>query len=208
MVFKTTAPHVWGEPLVSGRIASGVMAHATSRGEPGPGGSLSLRAADLKSPSPLFTEITLTSLIESSTLDMRLRHIHNWRHNETQLRRLLFRGSGKDFYGRDGPCREAFTDILRELSREDVQQRLMDSEIHHRRPALAGAIVAIEELRSVRAVLESGDTNFGKRFRQAVGVAVRIVMEGRGWLKTGQKWSVGVGEFFSKAEHYVRHPRI
>jgi hypothetical protein len=80
---------------------------------------------------------------------------------------------------------------------------MVDSEVHHHRPALSGVVVAIENLPAVREVLGSTDINFAKRFRQAVGVAVRVVMEWLGWQKTGEKWSVGVGEFFSKAEHYV-----
>ena len=36
------------------------------------------------------------------------------------------------------------------------------------------------------------ETQRSKRLRQAIGVVVRIIMESRGWQKTGRKGSLGV----------------
>jgi hypothetical protein len=69
--------------------------------------------------------------------------------------------------------------------------------------ALAGVLVELEQLPAVAKVLQ-GDAKTAKRFRQATGAAVRIIMEGRGWRKTGKKGAVGVGKHFTRAERYVR----
>jgi hypothetical protein len=50
----------------------------------------------------------------------------------------------------------------------------------------------LEALPSIDHFLASGPSTRAKRLRQAVGVAVRIVMEQRGWMKTGKKGSLGV----------------
>lgn len=97
----------------------------------------------------------------------------------------------------------ALGDTLEVLSDSAAQRSMEESEELHERPALAAAVKRIEGLPSVQKVMKD-DGNFAKRFRQATGAAARIIMEGRGWKKTGRKGSVGVGEFFNKAEHYVR----
>lgn len=96
----------------------------------------------------------------------------------------------------------ALSNILAILSNPDVQRRLEDAERCHERPALAGAVKEIEADREARRVLCAKDPTRANRLRQATGAAVRIIMEGRGWKKTGRKGSVGVGEYFNKAERY------
>jgi hypothetical protein len=98
----------------------------------------------------------------------------------------------------------ALREVLAILSDSDCQRRMEESEPHHMRPALAGVVVAIEARSEVAKIMKSADKNFAKRFRQATGAAARIVMEGRGWKKTGRKGAVGVGDYFNRAEHYVR----
>jgi hypothetical protein len=67
-----------------------------------------------------------------------------------------------------------------------------DSEIHHDRPALAGVVRELESQPTVDRFLASQDPRRTKRLRQAIGVVVRIIMDQRGWKKTGKKGSLGV----------------
>jgi hypothetical protein len=85
-----------------------------------------------------------------------------------------------------------FDALLLFLSDEARQQRMEDSEIHHDRPALAGVIRELEALPEIDAYLREVHLQESKRFRQATGVLVRMIMERRGWKKTGKKGSLGV----------------
>lgn len=71
------------------------------------------------------------------------------------------------------------------------QQRMMDSEIHHDRPALAGVIRELEHHPAFASFLADHDAHSTLRGRQAIGIIVRIVMERLGWRKTGRKGSLG-----------------
>jgi hypothetical protein len=66
------------------------------------------------------------------------------------------------------------------------------SEIHHDRSPLAGIVRELESLPSIDNFLSSKHPRLTKRLRQAVGVVVRMVMERRGWKKSGKKGSLGV----------------
>lgn len=72
------------------------------------------------------------------------------------------------------------------------QQRMEDAEIHHDRAPLAGVVRELESFSGVDRFLSTVHPRRSKRLRQAIGVVVRIVMEGRGWKKTGRKGSLGV----------------
>lgn len=107
-----------------------------------------------------------------------------------------------------------FGDILREARNElsaglkvmngaEAQRRMEYSELDHERPAIAGLIKELERVDLIRQCLAHRDTR-ADRLKMALGTAARIVMQGRGWRKTGRKTAVGVGEFFSKAERYER----
>ncbi|NLY00016.1 MAG: hypothetical protein GXY83_28290 [Rhodopirellula sp.] len=85
-----------------------------------------------------------------------------------------------------------FDEILRFFSDESRQRRLMESEIHHDRPPLAGVVRELEALPAIDDFLSSKHPRRTKRLRQAIGVVVRIVMEQLGWKKTGKKGSLGV----------------
>lgn len=65
-------------------------------------------------------------------------------------------------------------------------------------PALQGAVEPIEADASIAEVLAGPQ---GQRFRQAVGVAVRLKMESLGFATTGRKGSVR-SHWFSRAERY------
>lgn len=87
---------------------------------------------------------------------------------------------------------QPFDDVLAFFSDSQRQRRMEEAEIHHDRPALSGVIREFEAQPSVDQFLGSKDPRRTKRLRQAVGVVVRIVMEQRGWKKTGKKGSLGV----------------
>jgi hypothetical protein len=97
----------------------------------------------------------------------------------------------------------SFSDVLKDpeqpfdavfdlLNGEDHQQRMEESEIHHDRAPLAGVIRELEAHPTIDQFLSEIHAKRSKRFRQAVGVLVRMIMEARGWQKTGRKGSLGV----------------
>ena len=87
---------------------------------------------------------------------------------------------------------QPFDEVLAFFSDLDRQRRMEESETHHDRPALAGVIRELEAQPAIDRFLGSEHPRRTKRLRQAVGVAVRIIMEQRGWRKTGKKGSLGV----------------
>jgi hypothetical protein len=87
---------------------------------------------------------------------------------------------------------QPFDDVLAFFNDSERQRRMEESEIHHDRPALAGVVRELEAQPSIDAFLSSKHPRRTKRLRQAVGVVVRIIMEQRGWGKTGRKGSLGV----------------
>jgi hypothetical protein len=60
-----------------------------------------------------------------------------------------------------------------------------------KRPALAGVVANIEGRADVDAFMKSKDAHETRRFRQAVGVGIRIAMERLGWQTSGKKGSLG-----------------
>ena len=100
--------------------------------------------------------------------------------------------------------------------------RLVDSELHHDRPALAGVVVEFERVPAIDGFFMGYDGHTTRAFRQAVGVLVRMHMERLGWRKTGRKGSLGsrlqvkpgtttpgayrngsgISRWFTKAERY------
>lgn len=86
-----------------------------------------------------------------------------------------------------------FDDVLDFFSGEDRQRRMEESEMHHDRPALAGVVRELESQPAIERFLASPKhPHRTKRLRQAVGVVVRMIMQRRGWRKTGKKGSLGV----------------
>lgn len=75
---------------------------------------------------------------------------------------------------------------------DDRQRRMEEAETHHDRPALAGVVRELESQPEIDGFLTTAIPRDAKRFRQATGVLVRIIMEARGWQKTGRKGSLGV----------------
>lgn len=87
---------------------------------------------------------------------------------------------------------QPFDELLEFLSREHRQRRMEESETHHDRPALAGVVRELESQPEIDRFLATAHPRQTKRFRQALGVVVRMIMEARGWRKTGRKGSLGV----------------
>jgi hypothetical protein len=87
---------------------------------------------------------------------------------------------------------QPFDEVLAFFNDSERQRRMEESEIHHDRPALSGVVRDLEAQPSIDTFLSSKHPRRTKRLRQAVGVVVRIIMEQRGWRKTGKKGSLGV----------------
>ena len=75
---------------------------------------------------------------------------------------------------------------------DNIQRRMEESEIHHDRPPLAGVVRELESHPALDRSLAETHTQRSQRLRQAIGVVVRMIMEARGWKKTGRKGSLGV----------------
>jgi hypothetical protein len=69
---------------------------------------------------------------------------------------------------------------------------MIESELDHDRPALAGVVQELEHRDDVDHFFRANNGHVTTRFRQAIGVVVRIIMESHGWKTTGRKGSLGV----------------
>ena len=85
-----------------------------------------------------------------------------------------------------------FDKVLEFFNDADRQRRMEESELHHDRSPLAGVVRELEAVPEVDEYLSGIHTRKSTRFRQAIGVLVRMIMEARGWSKTGRKGSLGV----------------
>jgi hypothetical protein len=88
--------------------------------------------------------------------------------------------------------RQAFDEVLRFFNNEDRQRRMEESELHHDRAPLAGVVRELEAQPTINRFLASFHPRRSQRLRQAIGVLVRMIMERRGWKKTGKKGSLGI----------------
>ena len=87
---------------------------------------------------------------------------------------------------------QPFDEVLAFFSDENRQRRMEESELHHDRAPLAGVVRELESIVTIDQFLSELHVQRTLRFRQAIGVLVRIVMQRRGWQKTGKKGSLGV----------------
>lgn len=97
---------------------------------------------------------------------------------------------------------QPFDQVLAFFNSADRQRRMEESEVHHNRPPLAGVVRELESVADVDKFLATQHPRRTKRLRQAVGVVVRMIMERRGWQKTGKKGSLGVRA--ARAHHTAR----
>src|SRR5580658_5476464 len=99
---------------------------------------------------------------------------------------------GRTFADVLNDAEQPFDQVLEFFNDAEHQRRMEEAEIHHDRPALAGVVRELESLKSVDQFLAKQHPRRTKRLRQVVGVVVRMIMERRGWRKTGRKGSLGV----------------
>jgi hypothetical protein len=105
---------------------------------------------------------------------------------------LLEDRQGRTFADVLNDSEQPLDSVLAFFNDKERQRRMEESEIHHDRPALAGVVRELEALEAVDRFLASQHPRRTKRLRQVVGVVVRMIMEQRGWRKTGRKGSLGV----------------
>ena len=94
---------------------------------------------------------------------------------------------------------QPFEEVLAFFNDAQRQRRMEESELHHDRAAMAGVVRELESLPAVHEFLSEIHAQRTQRLRQAIGVLVRIIMQRRGWKKTGKKGSLGVRAETSKS---------
>jgi hypothetical protein len=108
---------------------------------------------------------------------------------------------GKTFVDVVKDAAQPFDAVLEFFNDEDRQRRMEEAELHHDRPPLAGVVRELEAQPAIEKSLGSVQPRKNARLRQAIGLLVRMIMEHRGWQKTGRKGSLGV-----RAARAVRTP--
>jgi len=99
---------------------------------------------------------------------------------------------GKTFTDVANDADYPFDVALEFFSDPDRQRRMEESETHHDRAPLAGVVRELESLAPINEFLSAFHAQRSQRLRQAIGVLVRMIMERRGWQKSGKKGSLGV----------------
>lgn len=87
---------------------------------------------------------------------------------------------------------QPFDCVLAFFNDADRQRRMEESELHHDRAPLAGVVRELESQPEIDQFLAGIHSRRSTRLRQAIGVLVRMIMQRRGWQKTGKKGSLGV----------------
>lgn len=109
--------------------------------------------------------------------------------------------SRKDFLEDRRGC--TFTDVAQDpsipfdyliqfFSDEQRQRRMIEAELHHDRPPLAGVVRELEAQPTINKFFATVHPQRTQRVRQAIGVLVRMIMTRHGWCKTGRKGSLGI----------------
>jgi len=80
---------------------------------------------------------------------------------------------------------------IRGFQGQSRRRRIEDAELHHDRAPFAGVERALEAIPEIDRFLGRAQIRRNTRFRQAIGVPVRSIMERRGSKKTGRKRSLG-----------------
>ena len=87
--------------------------------------------------------------------------------------------------------KQPFDEVLEFFQDAGRQRRMEESELHHDRAPLAGVVRELEAVPEIDRFLGRAKIRRNTRFRQAIGVLVRLIMEARGWTTTGRKGSLG-----------------
>lgn len=95
-------------------------------------------------------------------------------------------------------------DRVFELLNNHANERRLVHEYVNQRPAFQGVVHAFEEDPDILSVLETGEE--GYRFRQAVGIAVRLKMSMLGWRSTGISRPLKGTLYFKNSKCYDRAP--
>jgi len=85
-----------------------------------------------------------------------------------------------------------FDELIRFFSDAQRQRRMIESELHHDRPPLAGVVRELEAQPAINEFFSTVHPQRTQRVRQAIGVLVRMIMTRHGWRKTGRKGSLGI----------------
>lgn len=134
------------------------------------------------------------------------------------LEDFLSDNQGRRFKDVVDDSRIDFRRIIQFFNQPDIAKRMEDSEVNHKRPALAGVIVELEKIEEVDNFFKSYDSHTTIRFRQAIGVLVKLHMLQLGWTTTNIKGSLGtrnpdekytntegsLSKWFTKAERYIK----
>ncbi len=99
---------------------------------------------------------------------------------------------GRAFADVANDSNQPFELVLDFFDNPERQRRMEESELHHDRAPLAGVVRELESQPTIDRFLSGVESKRNARFRQAIGVLVRMIMEQRGWQKTGRKGSLGV----------------
>ena len=99
---------------------------------------------------------------------------------------------GRTFVDVLNDSNQPFDEALEFFNNVDRQRRMEESETHHDRAPMAGVVRELESLPGINKFLGTVQAQRNQRLRQAIGVLVRMIMERRGWRKTGKKGSLGV----------------
>ncbi|MBX9792458.1 MAG: hypothetical protein K2Y37_26455 [Pirellulales bacterium] len=85
-----------------------------------------------------------------------------------------------------------FDELLAFFADEGRQRRMFEAELHHDRAPLAGVVRELETHSAFNKFLSTVHHRRTQRFRQAVGVIIRMIMTRNGWRRTGRKGSLGI----------------
>lgn len=105
---------------------------------------------------------------------------------------FLTDAKGKEFARFADDPRFPLDEVLLFFSDPDRQRRMIESEIHHDRSPLAGVVRELEARAAFERCLANAQTAVAKRLRVAVRIAVRMVMNGHQWERSGRRSSMGV----------------
>jgi hypothetical protein len=106
--------------------------------------------------------------------------------------RFLADRQGRTFADVAGDPEQPLDLVFEFFSSAGRQRRMIEAELHHDRPALAGVVRELESHPVIDAFFRQKHPRRAKRLRQAIGVIVRMIMQHQGWRRTGKKGSLGV----------------
>ena len=111
---------------------------------------------------------------------------------------------GKRFKDVVNDGRFSFKDVVEFFEDDTRQDRMIMAQTHFKTPALGGVVVELEG-HPAFSFLREGSKSDTIRLRQAIGVLTKVVMESRGWKKTGKKGSLcSLAQHFTSSEIYTQ----